>query len=155
MLSYDPETRKEHVALVKDDGSNKTPLVRMHSECLTGDVFHSLKCDCGDQLTNAMEYIEKGNISMKMRSAHHTCIGAINGSVNTKITNAEINIDSEGDEMTGIGDVTGTGNISIIDSTVNMTVFAGNPKDIGTSSGDLQIQNSSVNSLINNQRVAH
>ncbi len=99
--------------------------------------------------------IESGKLSMKMRSAHHTCIGAIKGSVNTKITGAEITIDSEGDEMTGIGDALGTGNIAIIDSTVNMTVFAGNPKDIGTSSGDLQIQNSTVNSLINNQHIAH
>ena len=47
----------EHVALVKDDGSNKIPAVRVHSMCLTGDVFHSLKCDCNSQLNNAMEYI--------------------------------------------------------------------------------------------------
>ena len=48
----------EHVALVKDDGSDKTPLVRVHSECLTGDVFHSLKCDCNSQLHNALRMIE-------------------------------------------------------------------------------------------------
>ncbi len=47
----------EHVALVKDDGSDKIPAVRVHSMCLTGDVFHSLKCDCNSQLNNAMEYI--------------------------------------------------------------------------------------------------
>jgi 3,4-dihydroxy 2-butanone 4-phosphate synthase/GTP cyclohydrolase II len=34
-------------------------LVRMHSECLTGDVFHSLRCDCGEQLQNAMHLIEE------------------------------------------------------------------------------------------------
>ena len=42
---------EEHVALVKDDGSDKTPLVRVHSECLTGDIFYSLKCDCNWQYT--------------------------------------------------------------------------------------------------------
>ncbi len=52
----------EHVAIVKgnpQDFADDTPLVRMHSECLTGDIFHSLKCDCGDQLGNALEIIEK------------------------------------------------------------------------------------------------
>ncbi|KUO78889.1 MAG: 3,4-dihydroxy-2-butanone 4-phosphate synthase [Desulfosporosinus sp. BRH_c37] len=52
--------QKEHLALVKgkvDDG--KPVLVRVHSECLTGDVFHSLRCDCGDQLTAALEEIEQ------------------------------------------------------------------------------------------------
>ena len=100
-------------------------------------------------------YIKKGKVNLKMRSGRHTCIGAIKGSVNTKVKDAEIYIDSEGDEMTGIGDAQGTGNISVIDSSVNMRVFAANPKDIGTSGGDLQIQNSTVNSLINNQPVAH
>ena len=52
----------EHVALVKGklkDFEENTPVVRMHSECLTGDIFHSLKCDCGKQLTSALEYISK------------------------------------------------------------------------------------------------
>ncbi|HEV2753835.1 MAG TPA: hypothetical protein VGV36_08385 [Solirubrobacteraceae bacterium] len=35
-------------------------LVRVHSECLTGDVFHSLRCDCGEQLESALGMIEKG-----------------------------------------------------------------------------------------------
>ena len=60
---------------------------------------------------------------MKMRSAKHTCIGAIKGSVNTKIKNAEIIIDSEGDEVTGIGDASGSGNVSIIDSSVNINML--------------------------------
>ena len=49
----------EHVALVKDDGSDKIPAVRVHSMCLTGDAFHSLKCDCNSQLHNAMRYIDE------------------------------------------------------------------------------------------------
>jgi 3,4-dihydroxy 2-butanone 4-phosphate synthase/GTP cyclohydrolase II len=48
----------EHVALVKGEiEGEKDVLVRMHSECLTGDVFHSLRCDCGDQLEAAMRRI--------------------------------------------------------------------------------------------------
>jgi 3,4-dihydroxy 2-butanone 4-phosphate synthase/GTP cyclohydrolase II len=48
----------EHVALVKGDVSGDKPvLVRVHSECLTGDVFGSLRCDCGDQIALAMEKI--------------------------------------------------------------------------------------------------
>ena len=48
----------EHVALVFGDvGDGESVLVRMHSKCLTGDVFHSLRCDCGWQLENAMQMI--------------------------------------------------------------------------------------------------
>lgn len=50
-------TGQEHVALVKDDGSDKIPLIRVHSECLTGDIFHSLKCDCNSQLHSALKMI--------------------------------------------------------------------------------------------------
>src|SRR5699024_4897762 len=47
---------KEHVALVKGDpASEPTALVRVHSECLTGDVFHSVRCDCGAQLDEALK----------------------------------------------------------------------------------------------------
>jgi 3,4-dihydroxy 2-butanone 4-phosphate synthase/GTP cyclohydrolase II len=48
----------EHVALVYGDiGAGDSVLVRMHSKCLTGDVFHSMRCDCGWQLHTAMEMI--------------------------------------------------------------------------------------------------
>src|SRR4051794_26420204 len=51
---------KHHVALVKGDVAGKEDvLVRVHSECLTGDVFHSLRCDCGEQLESALSMIEK------------------------------------------------------------------------------------------------
>ncbi|HRE56213.1 MAG TPA: GTP cyclohydrolase II, partial [Candidatus Kapabacteria bacterium] len=50
---------KEHLALVKGEISADEPiLVRAHSECMTGDIFHSLRCDCGKQLHRAMEMIE-------------------------------------------------------------------------------------------------
>ncbi|MDW7711013.1 MAG: bifunctional 3,4-dihydroxy-2-butanone-4-phosphate synthase/GTP cyclohydrolase II [Deferrisomatales bacterium] len=48
-----------HVALVKGDvGGDEPVLVRVHSECLTGDIFGSLRCDCGEQLHRAMEMID-------------------------------------------------------------------------------------------------
>jgi 3,4-dihydroxy 2-butanone 4-phosphate synthase / GTP cyclohydrolase II len=51
---------REHVALVKGEVDGKDDvLVRMHSECLTGDVFGSLRCDCGEQLAAAMSRIEE------------------------------------------------------------------------------------------------
>ncbi|HEX5580434.1 MAG TPA: GTP cyclohydrolase II, partial [Gemmatimonadaceae bacterium] len=50
----------EHVALVYGDvGDGEDVLVRMHSKCLTGDVFHSMRCDCGWQLHTAMEMIRQ------------------------------------------------------------------------------------------------
>jgi len=53
-------TKEHHVALVKGDISNGEPvLIRVHSECLTGDAFGSLRCDCGQQYDAAMKAIEK------------------------------------------------------------------------------------------------
>lgn len=52
--------RKKQVALIKGTPLPDQPfLVRMHSECLTGDVFHSLRCDCHDQLNSALDIIEQ------------------------------------------------------------------------------------------------
>ncbi|WP_347029256.1 bifunctional 3,4-dihydroxy-2-butanone-4-phosphate synthase/GTP cyclohydrolase II [Intestinibacter bartlettii] len=50
---------EEHVALKYGDLDSENVLVRVHSECLTGDAFHSIKCDCGKQLNSAMEAISK------------------------------------------------------------------------------------------------
>ncbi len=52
--------KKKQVALIKGSPDPEKPfLVRMHSECLTGDVFHSLRCDCHDQLNQALDLIEQ------------------------------------------------------------------------------------------------
>jgi len=49
-----------HIALVKGDIDPSTPtLVRVHSSCVTGDIFHSLRCDCGTQLSEALRMIER------------------------------------------------------------------------------------------------
>ncbi|MBE6335645.1 MAG: bifunctional 3,4-dihydroxy-2-butanone-4-phosphate synthase/GTP cyclohydrolase II [Lentimicrobiaceae bacterium] len=56
----DTITGDHHIALVKGDISGEEPvLCRVHSECLTGDAFGSLRCDCGDQLHEAMRRIEE------------------------------------------------------------------------------------------------
>ena len=99
--------------------------------------------------------IRKGRINIKMRSAKHSCIGAIGGDVNAKIMNSEIIIDSEGDFATGIGDPQGSGNVFIMDSAVTMNMLCGNPNDICSGSGDVQIQNSTINSLVNNRKIQH
>lgn len=53
-----PESADEHVALLIGRPNGRPPLVRLHSECLTGDVLGSLKCDCGPQLQAAIRAIE-------------------------------------------------------------------------------------------------
>jgi GTP cyclohydrolase II len=60
----DPDTGEEHVALSKgllnQEAGNDTPvLVRLHSECLTGDAFASLRCDCGPQLNAMLDMIQQ------------------------------------------------------------------------------------------------
>lgn len=59
-LYEDAILKEHHVALVKGHVSNETDvLVRVHSSCFTGDVLHSLRCDCGEQLQTALEMISK------------------------------------------------------------------------------------------------
>jgi 3,4-dihydroxy 2-butanone 4-phosphate synthase/GTP cyclohydrolase II len=59
-VAYDNDVDdNQHMALVKGEINPDEPvLVRVHSECVTGDVFHSLRCDCGDQLEAAMQRVE-------------------------------------------------------------------------------------------------
>jgi len=57
---YSPVDKRDHLALVLGDIAGDEPvLVRVHSECLTGDVFHSRRCDCGDQLHAALERVSR------------------------------------------------------------------------------------------------
>jgi 3,4-dihydroxy 2-butanone 4-phosphate synthase/GTP cyclohydrolase II len=63
---------EHHVALVKGDVANGEPvLVRAHSQCLTGDVFGSSRCDCGDQLHRSMEMIEKEGRGVVLYMLNH------------------------------------------------------------------------------------
>ena len=53
-------TKQEHVALIKGSWEKDEPiLVRVHSSCITGDIFGSLRCECGEQLHKALQMIEK------------------------------------------------------------------------------------------------
>ena len=58
LIAFDGESKeKENLALVMGDIDEGEVLVRLHSECFTGDVLHSMRCDCGEQLELAMERI--------------------------------------------------------------------------------------------------
>ncbi len=74
----DRKTGADHLAIIKGDPKNGT-LVRVHSECLTGEVFDSEKCECGPQLDAALEAIQKdGGIVIYMRGHEGRGIGLIN-----------------------------------------------------------------------------
>ncbi len=68
LLFVDDAGQKEHVAMVKGDLSSMpasyAPLVRLHSECLTGDVFGSRRCDCGAQLADTLSLIESEGVGI-------------------------------------------------------------------------------------------
>ncbi|WP_448548506.1 GTP cyclohydrolase II [Thalassotalea fusca] len=64
------EVGDEHIAIIfkQADKKQPAPLVRIHSECLTGDVFHSSRCDCGEQLNETIELMkENGGIILYLR----------------------------------------------------------------------------------------
>ncbi|KXI22525.1 GTP cyclohydrolase II [Photobacterium sanguinicancri] len=71
LLSFNGlESGKEHVAVIFRDADKlaSVPLVRMHSECLTGDVFHSSRCDCGEQLDETINKMgEQGGVILYLR----------------------------------------------------------------------------------------
>ncbi|MGH2945372.1 MAG: bifunctional 3,4-dihydroxy-2-butanone-4-phosphate synthase/GTP cyclohydrolase II [Solirubrobacteraceae bacterium] len=71
---------KHHVAMVKGEvDGHPDVLVRVHSECLTGDVFHSLRCDCGEQLESALAMIERaGNGVLLYLAQEGRGIGLLN-----------------------------------------------------------------------------
>ena len=69
----------QHLALVKGDITKGEALVRVHSQCLTGDVFHSLRCDCGGQLEKAMRIIsDEGKGVLLYLSQEGRGIGILN-----------------------------------------------------------------------------
>jgi 3,4-dihydroxy 2-butanone 4-phosphate synthase/GTP cyclohydrolase II len=80
VLAYkDRITGTDHLAIVSGDLSGDTPLVRVHSECLTGEAFGSLKCECGPQLQAALDAIDRdGGVVIYMRGHEGRGIGLIN-----------------------------------------------------------------------------
>ena len=79
-LAYkDRVTGTDHLAIVSGELDTDAPLVRVHSECLTGEAFDSLKCECGPQLDAALDAIEQdGGVVIYMRGHEGRGIGLIN-----------------------------------------------------------------------------
>ncbi|MEV5041778.1 MULTISPECIES: bifunctional 3,4-dihydroxy-2-butanone-4-phosphate synthase/GTP cyclohydrolase II [unclassified Microbacterium] len=79
-LAYkDRITGTDHIAVVSGELTEEAPLVRVHSECLTGEAFGSLKCECGPQLEAALDAIEQdGGVVIYMRGHEGRGIGLIN-----------------------------------------------------------------------------
>jgi len=79
-LAYkDRTTGTDHIAVVSGDLTHDATLVRVHSECLTGEAFGSLKCECGPQLDAALDAIEQdGGVVIYMRGHEGRGIGLIN-----------------------------------------------------------------------------
>ena len=78
---YDARTTAEHVALIAGNPGKKDVLVRLHSECITGEAFGSLKCECGPQLDAALEKAQEdpnGGIVLYLRGQEGRGIGLLN-----------------------------------------------------------------------------
>jgi 3,4-dihydroxy 2-butanone 4-phosphate synthase/GTP cyclohydrolase II len=78
---YDIKTGADHVAIIKGNPTGDDVLVRMHSECITGEAFGSLKCECGPQLQYALDMIEadpKGGLVIYLRGQEGRGIGLLN-----------------------------------------------------------------------------
>jgi 3,4-dihydroxy 2-butanone 4-phosphate synthase/GTP cyclohydrolase II len=74
----DRVTGDEHVALVSSSPAGHVPLVRLHSECLTGDAFGSLRCDCGPQLDRSLERIaHEGGVLVYLRGHEGRGVGLV------------------------------------------------------------------------------
>jgi 3,4-dihydroxy 2-butanone 4-phosphate synthase/GTP cyclohydrolase II len=79
MAYRDRATGTDHLAIVSGELGKEAPLVRVHSECLTGEAFGSLKCECGPQLDAALDIIHReGGIVIYMRGHEGRGIGLIN-----------------------------------------------------------------------------
>ena len=78
---YDTKTTADHVAIISGNPTGEDVLVRMHSECITGEAFGSLKCECGPQLDYALDMIAKdpkGGIVIYLRGQEGRGIGLLN-----------------------------------------------------------------------------
>lgn len=78
---YDIKTGADHIAIIKGNPTGEDVLVRMHSECITGEAFGSLKCECGPQLQYALDMIEadpRGGIVIYLRGQEGRGIGLLN-----------------------------------------------------------------------------
>jgi 3,4-dihydroxy 2-butanone 4-phosphate synthase/GTP cyclohydrolase II len=78
---YDIKTTADHVAIISGNPTGEDVLVRMHSECITGEAFGSLKCECGPQLDFALDQIAndpRGGVVIYLRGQEGRGIGLLN-----------------------------------------------------------------------------
>lgn len=78
---YDVQTTADHVAIIAGKPTGENVLIRMHSECITGEAFGSLKCECGPQLEGAMDAIQadpNGGVVIYLRGQEGRGIGLLN-----------------------------------------------------------------------------
>jgi 3,4-dihydroxy 2-butanone 4-phosphate synthase / GTP cyclohydrolase II len=78
---YDVQTTADHVALIAGNPTGEDVLVRLHSECITGEAFGSLKCECGPQLDGALEAVQQdpeGGVVIYLRGQEGRGIGLLN-----------------------------------------------------------------------------
>jgi 3,4-dihydroxy 2-butanone 4-phosphate synthase/GTP cyclohydrolase II len=78
---YDTRTTAEHVAIIAGNPTGENVLVRMHSECITGEAFGSKKCECGPQLDYALDRIAQdpeGGVVIYLRGQEGRGIGLLN-----------------------------------------------------------------------------
>jgi 3,4-dihydroxy 2-butanone 4-phosphate synthase/GTP cyclohydrolase II len=78
---YDVQTTADHVAIIAGNPTGENVLVRMHSECITGEAFGSLKCECGPQLEGALDAIAQspeGGVVIYLRGQEGRGIGLLN-----------------------------------------------------------------------------
>lgn len=78
---YDVQTTADHVAIISGNPTGENVLVRMHSECITGEAFGSLKCECGPQLDGALDAIAadpNGGVVVYLRGQEGRGIGLLN-----------------------------------------------------------------------------
>ncbi|MFJ9908382.1 GTP cyclohydrolase II [Streptomyces sp. NPDC101152] len=132
---------KEHVALILGDpGSAPAPLVRMHSECLTGDVFGSARCDCGPQLREAVERIaQAGGVLLYLRQEGRG-IGLYNkldayalqdAGLDTYEANTALGLPEDGRDYTAAAQMLAALGIRELDLLTNNPDKAGQLRDLG------------------------
>jgi GTP cyclohydrolase II len=132
---------KEHVALVLGDPTAATaPLVRLHSECLTGDVFGSARCDCGPQLREAVERIAAtGGVLLYLRQEGRG-IGLYNkldayalqdAGLDTYEANTALGLPEDGRDYTAAAQMLAALDIAELDLLTNNPDKAGQLRDLG------------------------
>jgi GTP cyclohydrolase II len=155
--------KKEHVALVFKDGDKQpAPLVRLHSECLTGDVFNSSRCDCGDQLHETIKRLsEQGGILLYLRQEGRG-IGLYNkldtyvlqrNGMNTYQANTHLGFEEDERDFTAAEEMLKALNV------LKVSLITNNPKKIAAlQQSTIQIEeivNTGVYEKLDNQNYLH